>query len=66
MELEEGMGRKIAVSVAAVVGFIAAILGIGTRYYSDGSLGSGGGMALVASIAFFVLAMAVIGVWLSR
>ena len=66
MELQEGMGRKIVVSVAAVVAFIAVILGIGTTYYSDGSLGDPGGIALVASIALFVLAMAVIGVWLSR
>jgi hypothetical protein len=34
--------------------------------FNDGGLGSTGGLALVASIVFFILAMAGVGVFLSR
>jgi hypothetical protein len=60
MELEEGMARKIAVSVAAVVLFIGVIVAIGVTYNHDG-LGHTGGLALVASIVLFTLVMAGIG-----
>jgi peptidoglycan/LPS O-acetylase OafA/YrhL len=64
MELEEGMVRKIAISTGAVAIFVALIVGIGTTY-NDGGLGSTGGLALVASIAVFILVMAVVGFLLS-
>jgi len=60
MELEEGMVRKIAISVAAVGVFVACVVGIGT-VYNDGGMGSTGGLALVGSIALFVLVMAGVG-----
>lgn len=65
MELEEGMVRKIAISVAAVGIFVAVVVGIGT-VYNDGGLGSAGGLALVGSIALFILVMAGVGLVLSR
>ncbi|MFB6130390.1 MAG: hypothetical protein ABEJ28_06180 [Salinigranum sp.] len=66
MELEEGMRRKIVVSVVAVLAFIALIVGIGETFYGNGSLGTSGGLALVVSIVLFVLVMGAIGVWLAR
>jgi len=65
MELEEGMGRKIAISVGAVGLFVAVVVGIGTTY-NDGGLGSAGGLALVGSIVLFILAMAGVGLFLAR
>ncbi|WP_338740079.1 DUF7472 family protein [Haloplanus salilacus] len=64
MELEEGMVRKIAISVAAVGVFVAYVVGVGT-VYNDGGMGSTGGLALVGSIALFVLVMAGVGFVLS-
>ncbi|MFB6194703.1 MAG: hypothetical protein ABEI80_00900 [Haloplanus sp.] len=63
MELEEGMGRKIAISTAVVGVFVALVVGIGT-IYNDGGIGSTGGLALVASIAVFILLMAGVGLFL--
>lgn len=65
MELEEGMGRKIAISVGAVGLFVAVVVGIGTAY-NDGGLGSAGGLALVGSIILFILVMAGVGLFLGR
>jgi hypothetical protein len=65
MELEEGMVRKIAISVGAVGLFVAVVVGIGTAY-NDGGLGSAGGLALVGSIVLFILAMAGVGLFLAR
>jgi hypothetical protein len=65
MALEAEMRRKIVVSLVAVAVFIGIIIGIGVTF-NDGGLGSTGGLALVASIVFFILAMAGVGVLLSR
>ena len=64
MELEEGMVRKIAISVAAVGVFVAFVVGIGATF-NDGGLGSTGGLALVGAIVLFILLMAVVGFLLS-
>jgi hypothetical protein len=64
MELEEGMVRKIAISVAAVGVFVAFVVGIGTTF-NDGGLGSTGGLALVGAIVLFILLMAGVGFLLS-
>ncbi|WP_251331219.1 DUF7472 family protein [Haloplanus pelagicus] len=64
MELEEGMARKIAISVGAVAVFVALVVGIGTGF-NDGGLGPAGGLALVASIAAFILVMAGVGLFLA-
>lgn len=64
MELEEGMGRKIAISVGAVGLFVALVLGIGTTF-NDGGLGSTGGLALVGAIIVFILVMAGVGIFLA-
>ncbi|MEF8856667.1 MAG: hypothetical protein V5A16_04530 [Haloplanus sp.] len=65
MELEEGMVRKIAISVGAVALFVAVVVGVGTTF-DDGGLGSTGGLALVGSIVLFILVMAGVGLLFSR
>ncbi|MGM0591293.1 MAG: DUF7472 family protein [Halobacteriota archaeon] len=65
MNLEEGMLRKIGVSVVAVVFFIALILYIGMSFDS-GTLGSAGGLAIVGSMALFIVVMGIVGLWLAR
>jgi len=65
MELEEGMVRKIAISTGAVGLFVATVVGIGT-VYNDGGFGSTGGLALVGAIVLFIVAMAGVGLLLSR
>lgn len=64
MELEEGMARKIAISVAAVGVFVALVVGVGTMF-NDGGLGSTGGLALVGAIVLFIILMAGVGLFLS-
>ena len=63
MDLEEGMVKKIVVSVVTVAVFVGIVLFIGVTY-NDGGLGSTGGLALVATIGLFVLVMAAVGVFL--
>ena len=62
-DLEEGMVKKIVVSVVTVAVFVGLILFIGVNY-NDGGLGNTGGLALVATIALFILVMAGVGVYL--
>ena len=65
MELDEGMVRKIAISVGAVGVFVALVVGIGASF-DDGGLGSTGGLALVAAMVLFVVVMAGVGLFLAR
>ncbi|QIB72954.1 hypothetical protein GL213_00110 [Halogeometricum borinquense] len=65
MALEAEMRRKILVSVVAVGFFISLIVGVGVTYNNSG-LGGTGGLILVGTIALFVLAMGVIGIFLNR
>jgi len=64
MELEEGMVRKIAISVGAVGLFVALVAGIGITF-NDGGMGSTGGLALVGTIVVFILVMAGVGIFLA-
>lgn len=63
MELEEGMVRKITVSVAVVFVFIAGIVLIGLQFNQRG-LSSTGGLALVGAVVLFIFAFAGVGVLL--
>jgi hypothetical protein len=63
MDLEEGMPRKIGLSVVVAVLFTAVLVAIGLRYNQDG-IGSEGGLALVGTIVLFILVMAGVGVYL--
>ncbi|PSQ11453.1 hypothetical protein BRC93_05580 [Halobacteriales archaeon QS_5_70_15] len=60
MEIERETLLEIAVSVGAVVFFVAVIVGIGVAY-GGRVLSDQGGLALLAAIAGFVLLMTGIG-----
>jgi hypothetical protein len=64
MELEEGMSRKIGLSVGVVLAFIAGFVGIGLQFNDDG-LSATGGLALVAGVVLFILAFAAVGLLLN-
>ena len=64
MEIERETMLEIAVSVGAVVVFVALIIGIGVTYGGRG-LSSQGGVALLAAMAAFVFLMAGIGYFLA-
>ncbi|MEF8791209.1 MAG: hypothetical protein V5A61_13880 [Haloarculaceae archaeon] len=64
MEIERETMVEIAVSVGAVVLFVALIVGIGVTYGGRG-LSAQGGVALLGAMAGFVLLMSVIGYFLA-
>lgn len=64
MALEGETLREIIVSVVAVGFFIVLIIGIGSVY--GPTLTGMGGLALIGAIVLFVIAMAVVGLVLSR
>ncbi|ESS06579.1 MAG: hypothetical protein A07HB70_01300 [uncultured archaeon A07HB70] len=64
MELEEGMLRKVGLSVTVVLVFIAAFVGIGLQFSNDG-LSPTGGLALVAGVVLFILSFAAVGLLLN-
>ena len=65
MEIERETVLEIAVSVGAVVVFVALIVGIGVTYGGQG-LSSQGGVALLGAIAGFVVLMTAVGYFLAR
>ena len=64
MELDAEMRRKIAVSVGAVVVFIALLIAIGTRFTTGHNLSNTGAYYLVGVIGLFTLLMAAAGFFL--
>ncbi|WP_348606910.1 DUF7472 family protein [Halobaculum rarum] len=66
MEIDAEMRRMIAVSVGAVVVFIALLIAIGFQYTDGHDLSSVGAYYFVAAIGLFVALMAAAGVLLDR
>jgi len=64
MEVDRETQIEIAVSVAAVGFFIAAVLAIGGTFM-DGGMGEQGAFALVGLIVGFIVLMTAVGYWLS-
>lgn len=64
MDIDAEMRRKIVVSIVSVGVFFAVFIGIGATFGPD--LGDTGGLALVGSIALFILVMAGAGVYLGE
>lgn len=64
MELEEGMPRKIGLSVAVVLVFIVGFVWIGLQF-NDNGLTATGGLALVAAVVLFILSFAAVGLLLN-
>ncbi|WP_435197564.1 DUF7472 family protein [Natronomonas sp. EA1] len=65
MELSRDAVVEIIASFVAVTAFVALILVIGTTYGGE-NLTQQGALALVGSIAVFVVLMAIVGVALER
>lgn len=63
MEIEEGMGRKIVLSIAAVLLFIASFIFVGTSYGGADGLTETGGLALLGALIGFILLMGALGVY---
>jgi hypothetical protein len=64
MDIDAEMRRKIVVSTSSVLLFLAVFIGIGITFGPD--FGSQGALALVASIALFIIAMGGVGVFLDE
>ena len=65
MEIERETMLEIAVSVGAVLVFVALMVGIGVTYGAGRVLSSQGGIALLAAMGAFVLLMTGIGYFLA-
>jgi hypothetical protein len=66
MEIEEGMGRKIVLSVAAVVLFIVSFVFVGSSFGTDGALSETGGLALLSALVGFIALMGVLGLYFAN
>ena len=64
MTIERETLIDVVVSLAAVGGFIVAVLLVGLSF-GDGGLSGQGALALVALIVGFILVMTAAGYWLS-
>lgn len=65
MELDAEARRQIVLAVGAVGFFIVLIVAIGVTFSGE-ALATTGALALVGSIALFVLVMGLVGVFLAR
>lgn len=65
MEIEEGMRRKIVLSVAAVVLLIASFVAVGSTFGGN-ALTETGGIALLGVLVGFILLMGALGVYFAR
>lgn len=68
MDVERETLVEAGVSIAVVGVFVLVLMGIGLTYGGEGGdqLGDAGAMALIASIAAFVVVMGVVGYLLNR
>jgi len=57
---------QVSLSTVAVLLFIAGSVFVSMNYGTNGSLSQQGGVALVATIAAFVVLMLAAGLWLER
>jgi uncharacterized membrane protein len=66
MSLDAETIWQVIVAAGAVVIFLGVAVLVSGRYSANGNLTPTGGLALVGSIAVFVVVMAVAGLWLER
>lgn len=62
MDIEEGMGRKIGLSIAAVVLLIVSFIAVGTTF-GGSELTETGGLAMLGVLVGFILLMGVLGAY---
>jgi hypothetical protein len=66
MNIERETVVEAGVSFAAVLVFIAAVVGVGTAFGTDGGNLSGtGGLAVLGAVVLFIAVMTGVGYWLS-
>jgi uncharacterized membrane protein len=65
MEIEESMGRKIVLSIVAVILFIVASVIVGATYGGTDGLTETGGLALLGVLVGFILLMGALGAYFS-
>jgi len=66
MELDAEMRRKIAVSVGAVVVFIALLVAIGAQFSTNHNLTETGAYYILGVMTLFVVLMAGAGIYLDE
>jgi hypothetical protein len=66
MPLDRETVTQVGLSTVAVLLFVAGSAYVSTMYGTNGSLSAEGGVAIVATIAGFILLMLVAGLWLER
>lgn len=57
---------QVGLSTGAVLLFIAGSVYVSTMYGTNGDLSPEGGVAIVATIAGFILLMLIAGLWIER
>jgi len=63
MDIEEGMGRKIVLSIAAVVLLIVSFVVVGTTFGVDEGLSATGGLAMLGALTGFIVLMGALGLY---
>ena len=63
MDIEEGMERKIVLSIVTVVLFIASFIFVGTTYGGSEGLTETGCLALLGALISFIILMGALGVY---
>lgn len=66
MALDRETIWQVAVAMAAVALFVVIAVAVSSVFSANGNISPTGGMALVGSIAAFIILMAGAGVWLER
>jgi hypothetical protein len=65
MDIQRETVVEAGISTAAVLVFIAAVVGVGVSFEANGSLSETGGLAILGAIGLFVFVISGIGVWLA-
>ena len=69
--MDQNTRYQILIAIGGVLAFVVAAVAVGSAFGESGngvvtSMTPTGGLALVGTIAFFILLMAGLGVWLER
>lgn len=66
MEIERGAIAEALIGAGALVVFVAAVYWVSQTYATNSDLGPQGGLAVVGSIALFIVVLTIAGFWLDR
>ncbi len=65
MDIERETVVEAGVSFVAVLVFIAAVMGVGMTFGTNGDLSGTGGLAVLGAVGLFIVVMTLVGYWLS-